>query len=367
MEGAPEAGDLLTVVDDRERTIGCGFFSPGSAIALRVLSRDEHIETDLPFFEKRLARALRLREDTLDLPVFTDAYRIVHSEGDYLPGLIVDRFGDHVAVQFSTVGMHRRRETILDAIEKVVGPRAIHERPDRRICSLEGFEARPGLLRGEQPDGPPSVLEHGVGFRVGLATGQKTGFFADQRDNRHRIATLARERSVLDLHTYTGGFALHAAVNGAEDVLGIDSSGPALAYAAENAMLNNLMSTVRFERDDARNALNRLHRTGRRFDLVICDPPKLAPDRASLKRALTVYRDLHLRAIRVVRPGGLLAASCCSGAVQESEFEETLRDAAYDVGRELQILARGGQAPDHPVLATCPEGRYLKFVLAAVG
>jgi len=361
-----DAGALVQVADEDGRVLGQGFYSPLSKIAVRLLSREpEGPEPDAAFFRGRIERAFRLRHETLGLPVVTDAYRLVHSEGDFLPGLVVDHFAGHLVVQFSTVGMHRRRDLLLDAIEEVVRPLSIFEQPDRKACELEGIEARAGLLRGTAPPEPPSVLENGVCFRIGLGDGQKTGFFADQRDNRQLLGRLVRDRTVLDLHTYTGGFGLYAAVNGAYEVLGIDSSGPALALAAENAMLNNGRQ-VRFERADAQEALNEMHRRGRTFDVVICDPPRLAPDRASVPKALRKYRDLHLRAMRVVKPGGLLAVSSCSGAVHEDEFERTVVEAAYDLRRDAQVLHRGGQAGDHPVLATCPEGRYLKFLLTCV-
>ena len=361
-----DAGALVQVADGDGRILGRGFYSPRSLIAVRLLSRDpEGPDADAAFFHERIDGAVRLRHETLGLPVVTDAYRLVHSEGDHLPGLVVDHFAGHLVVQFSTVGMHRRREQVLDALEEIVRPRSIYEQPDRKACEIEGIDAKDGILRGTPPPAPPSILENGVCFRIGLGEGQKTGFFADQRDNRQLVGRLVRDRTVLDLHTYTGGFGLSAAANGAEEVLGIDSSGPALALAAENAMLNNGRQ-VRFERADAQDALNEMHRKGRLFDVVISDPPRLAPDRASVPRALRKYRDLHLRAMRVVKPGGLLAVSSCSGAVGEDEFEHTLQEAAYDVHRQVQVLYRGGQACDHPVLATCPEGRYLKFLLACV-
>jgi len=383
IDGEAGAGDLVDVAAEDGREIGSGFFSPRSRIAVRILLRpgtgggdggpgptspaatDVGGDVGADFFRARLAQALRLRDETLLLPVVTDGYRLVHSEGDYLPGLVVDRFARCLAVQFSTIGMHRRREVILDALEELLAPAAIFEVPDRRICEIEGIEATGGLVRGNDPGEPPSIIENGVTFRIGLSGGQKTGFYTDQRDNRHTVGRLVRDRSVLDLYTYTGGFGLYAAVNGASDVTAIDSSGPALALAVENGMLNHGRQ-VRFRRADAREALNEFHREGRRFDVVICDPPRFARDRGSAKKALTAYRDLHLRALRVIERGGVLAASSCSGAVDEASFEETLRDAAYDVGRSLQVLHRGGQAPDHPVLTTCPEGRYLKFVLACV-
>ncbi|MCK6460703.1 MAG: class I SAM-dependent rRNA methyltransferase [Planctomycetes bacterium] len=366
VSGDVDAGAMVQVADGDGRILGRGFWSPGSKIAVRLLSREpEGPEPDAAFFRDRIARAFRLRLETLGLPVVTDAYRLVHSEGDYLPGLIVDHFAGHLVVQLSTIGMHRRRDLVLDALEEVVAPASIFEQPDRKACEIEGIETPGGLLRGKAPPEPPSVLENGVCFRIGLGEGQKTGFFADQRDNRQLVGRLVRDRTVLDLHTYTGGFGLYAAVNGAYEVLGIDSSGPALALAAENAMLNNGRQ-IRFERGDAQETLNELHRRGRTFDVVICDPPRLAPDRASVPRALRKYRDLHLRAMRAVKPGGLLAVSSCSGAVREEEFERTLQEAAYDLKREAQVLHRGGQAADHPVLATCPEGRYLKFLLACV-
>jgi len=366
VSGDVDAGALVRVADEDGRVLGRGFYSPLSKIAVRLLDRGpEGPEFDAAFFRERIERAVRLRRETLGLPVVTDAYRLVHSEGDFLPGLVVDHFAGHLVVQFSTIGMHRRRELILDALEGVLGPESIFEQPDKKACELEGIETKGGLLRGTMPPGPPSILENGVCFRIGLGIGQKTGFFADQRDNRQLLGRLVRDRTVLDLHTYTGGFGLYAAVNGAYEVLGIDSSGPALSIAAENAMLNNGRQ-VRFERADAQEALNEMHRRGRTFDVVICDPPRLAPDRASVPKALRKYRDLHLRAMRVVRPGGLLAVSSCSGAVREGEFEQTLLEAAYDIKRDAQVLYRGGQAGDHPVLATCPEGRYLKFLLACV-
>lgn len=364
-EGDPAPGDLVRVADEKGRLLGKGFFNPRSQLAVRILLRDEETEADLAFFRRRIADAVRLRDDTLGLPVVTDVYRLVYSEGDLLPGLVVDRFADHLVVQFSTLGMHLRREAVLDALEEVVSPRSIHEQPDPRACEREGIDATTGLLRGAAPPEPPSVLENGICFRIGLGDGQKTGFYADQRDNRQLIGRCARDRSVLDLHTYSGGFALYAATNGADEVLAIDSSGPALALAAENAMLNNGRQ-VRFERANDRDALNRFHKQGRTFDLVVCDPPPFARDRRDVDRALRGYRDLHLRAARVVQPGGLLAVSCCSAAVREADFEATLREAAYDLGRTIQILHRGGQAADHPILGSCPETRYLKFLLACV-
>jgi len=363
--GDPAPGDMVSVEDEGGRFIGGGFFSPDSALAVRIFTREEGEEAGAELFRARIRAALHLRDETLGLPVSTDAYRLVFSEGDRLPGLVVDHFAGHLVVQFSTIGMHRRRELILDALEEVVAPRTIHEQPDRKACELEGIDAEPRLLRGEPPEEPPSILENGVCFRIGLGGGQKTGFFTDQRDNRQLLGRFVRDRTVLDLHTYTGGFALYAAMNGAYEVLGIDSSGPALALAAENAMLNNGRQ-LRFERADATDALNRMHREGRSFDVVICDPPRLAQDRQGVARALRKYRDLHLRALRVVKAGGLLAVCSCSGAVGEAEFERTLREAAHDVKRDLQVLYRGGQAPDHPVAGTCPEGRYLKFLLACV-
>jgi len=365
VDGDPRSGDVVRVVDEAGRPIGCGFFSALSRISVRLLGGESDLEVDAAFLRERIGRAVELREKTLGLPVITDAYRLVHSEGDRLPGLVVDRFAGHLVVQFSTAGMARRRKLVLDQLEELMAPPSIHEVADKKACKLEGIEARPGLARGDEPGEPPSILENGVCFRIGLGAGQKTGFFTDQRDNRQLLGRYVRDRTVLDLHTYTGGFGLYAAVNGAEHVLGIDSSGPALALAAENAMLNNGRQ-VRFERAEAKAVLDVLHRKQRCFDMVISDPPRLAPNRSAVTRALRAYRDLHLRAIRVVEQGGLYAASCCSGAIEREAFETTLREAAHDLGRTLQILHRGGQAPDHPILAASPGSDYLKFVLVCV-
>ncbi|MHC4848264.1 MAG: class I SAM-dependent rRNA methyltransferase [Planctomycetota bacterium] len=366
VEGSPAAGDLVTVRAPDGRAIGCGFYSPDSAIVARILSGEERIETGTEFFAERLAAARDLRDQVLGLPVVTDGYRLVHSEGDLLPGLVVDQFAGHLAVQFSTVGMHRRREQILDALEEVMSPLSIHETPDAKANAHEGIETRAGLLRGEAPSEAITITENGIHFLLGVGGGQKTGFYADQRENRKHVARLFRDRRVLDLYCYTGGFGLYAAVNGAEEVLGVDSSGPALELAVENAALNNGRQ-MQFERADVREVLDRLHREKRRFDFVVCDPPRFARDRSHVDKALRAYRDVHLRAMRVVEPGGLLCVASCSGVVGDDAFEQTVREAAYDLRRTVRILHRGGQSSDHPVLATCPEGRYLKFLLLAVG
>ncbi|MDH3591843.1 MAG: class I SAM-dependent rRNA methyltransferase, partial [Planctomycetota bacterium] len=285
IDGEPQPGDLVCVQDASGRPIGWGFYSPDSKISVRILEREDPTRVEDGLFVERLAKAVALRTETLALPIVTDAYRVVHAEGDGLPGLVVDSFAGHLVAQFSTAGMARRKDQLLDALEEVLSPKTIHESVDRRACDEEGLRPKPGLRRGTLPPSPPSVLEHGVCFRVGLGAGQKTGFFADQRDNRQLIGRLVRDREVLDLHTYTGGFGLHAAVNGADQVLGIDSSGPALALAVENAMLNHGRQ-VRYERADARKALDDLHRRGRTFDVVISDPPRLAPTRGAVPKAL---------------------------------------------------------------------------------
>ena len=363
--GSPEPGDLVAVRAPDERIIGCGFYSPDSAIAVRLLTRTAHIEIDTQFFVERIAAAQHLRDEVLALPVVTDGYRLVHSEGDLLPGLVVDRFADHLVVQFSTIGMHRRREQILDALEEVMAPKSIREAPDGKACKIEGIETQAQLLRGEEPTEPVTITENGIMFRVALGGGQKTGFYADQRENRRHVSRLFRDRRVLDLFTYTGGFALYAAVDGAESVLGIDSSESALKIAAENAKLNNARQ-VEFQQADVRTILDQFHQEKRRFDAVVCDPPRYARARSHVPKALRAYRDLHLRAMRVVEPGGLLAVASCSGVVSEEDWENTVRDAAYDLRRTVRVLHRGGQSTDHPVLTACPEGRYLKFLLLTV-
>lgn len=359
-EGKPGAGAEVLVCDAHGTPIGRALHSPGSAIVARLFTRQADRAIDLGLFEQRLRDAIE-RRTRLGLPsAGTTGYRLVHAEGDDLPGLIVDRMDDVLCVQWGSIGLAQRDEQLLELLQQLLAPRAIVDRSSQRAAQQEGFTVRPGVRRGDRQLDALSFAERGLRFRIPLSIGQKTGFYFDQRPLRERVEQLSQGRRVLDAYCFTGSLALSAARGGASEVVGIDSSGPALAAAAEMAELNQLSERVRWIEGDAPAELARLSE----FDLVICDPPKLAPGRGARGRALEAMRRIAAAAHRATRPGGLVVLSSCSAALGPAELMRALALGARDAARRAVVWERLSQGPDHPVPAAFPEGQYLSTVIA---
>lgn len=364
VEGGVQPGDEVDVKDSRGNTLGRGLYSPGSAIPVRIYTRDPARRIDAQFLNERIQRAIERRRE-LGLPSRdTNAVRLVHAEGDDLPGLVVDLLGNVLCVQFGTIGMKRREGQILDALGRLA-PRAIVDRTPRRAAQAEGFEARGGVIRGDETLDAFEFEERGLKFRIPLELGQKTGFYVDQRPLRARIEELSKGRTVLDTFCYVGAIALSAARGGATRVEAVDSSALAVEVGAEVAALNGLSDRVSFERGDAHEILSHAGRKGG-YDLVICDPPKLAPQRGTRGRAQENLRRLAGAGARATRPGGLLVLCSCSAAVGLAELGRALALGARDVGARATVLERWFQGPDHPVPAAFPEGLYLSSIIAEI-
>lgn len=363
--GGAMAGDEVEVVDSQGHTLGRGLYSPGSAIVARIYTRDRNTRIDASLFETRIRAAVERRR-SIGLPSDdTTAFRLIHAEGDDLPGLIVDRYGDALVVQFGTVGIKRRQEAILDSLVNIVRPKAIVDRTSERAAELEGFQRGQGIVRGDTDLDALSFVERGLRFRIPFALGQKTGFYVDQRPLRARVQNLAKDRRVLDTFTFVGTIALNAARGGAQEVLAIDQSALALEVAAECAQDNGLAGRIHWERADAHEALAQAGRRGG-YDLVICDPPKLAPSRAAKKRALGSMRRLAAAGARATRPGGLLVLCSCSAAIGIEELTRAAALGGRDVGLRPVVLERWFQGADHPVPAAFPEGLYLSSLILEI-
>ena len=352
-------GALVRVLGPEGRPLGFALFSSRSEIRLRMVERGESLPED--FLRDRLAAALRFRETVAP---GARACRLVHGEGDGLPALVVDRYGDYLAVQTLSEGMEQRKDHVVALLVELLGPRGIIERNDPRVRTLEGLEQRVGLLHGEVPETVEVEVE-GLLLRADLWRGQKTGLFLDQRENHRMVESYARGR-VLDAFTYQGGFALHAA-RVADTVLAADVSGEALAHVAGNAARNSLANVTTREAN-AFDLLRELEHGGERFDTVILDPPAFAKNKESAEKARRGYKEINLRALKILRPGGTLVTCSCSYHVHEADFEEVLADAAADAGAAVTVVEKRRQARDHPVLLGVPETFYLKcFVLRKAG
>jgi 23S rRNA (cytosine1962-C5)-methyltransferase len=363
--GGATAGDEVEVVDEQGHVLGRGLYSPGSAIAVRLYTRDRSTRVDAALFERRVSAATARRRD-LGLPSDeTTAYRAVHAEGDDLPGLIVDRYGDVLVVQIGTIGMKRREAILLDALERELAPRAILDRSSERAAKAEGFEPGSGVVRGDANVSELSFRERGLAFRIPFELGQKTGYYLDQRPLRARVEALAKGRRVLDTFSYVGAIALGAARGGASAVHAVDQSALALEVAAECARENGLSDRIEFERADAHDALAYAGRKGG-YDLVVCDPPKLAPTRAAKKRALASMRRLAAAGLRATRLGGLCVLCSCSAAIAVDELTRAAALGGRDVGLRPIVLERWFQGADHPVPAAFPEGLYLSSLILEV-
>jgi 23S rRNA (cytosine1962-C5)-methyltransferase len=353
-------GSVVDILDRTGQWVGRGFYNGHSRISLRVLSTDPAEQIDAAFFERRLNRAITLRREWLRLDAVTDAYRLVHSEGDELSGLVVDRFGPLMVLEFFAAGMYRFRDVIQEVLLTQFPDSRFYWFAEEHIQKQESFDCRP-----PEPPAPAVITEHGVRFRVAPGSKHKTGFFLDQRDNRRGLAELCTERRVLDLCCNTGGFAVYARTIGqAEEVIGIDLDEEALELARQNANLNQ--ARIRFVQADLFPWLRDAIQNGQRFDVVVLDPAKQTRAREDVNTALKRYLDMNRLAIQVVASGGSLLTCSCTGLVKEEQFLDTLRRAAWQAGRALQIFRITGAAADHPYLVHVPEGRYLKAVWCRV-
>lgn len=364
VEGEPADGDEVEVYSHGGHFIARGLYNGHSKIRVRLYTWSPETPLDRDFFAGRLDAAFRLRK-MLGLDVPGGACRLVFSEGDGLPGLTVDRYDRWLVVQFTALGLARRRDLLTELLAERLRPEGIYLRTERGIGALEGLELHDGPLWGSVPAEPITVQEAGLYFGVNLVEGQKTGFYLDQRDNRQAVARLAHGRRVLDAFCYTGGFGLHALRAGATAVHGVDASEPALALARANAHGNGLRP-AEYVRADVFDHLDELVQNGARFGLVVLDPPKFARQRGAVDEALRGYRRLYTLALRLLEPDGLLAMCCCSGLISMDMLEELLAQVAVEERREVQVLERRGQAPDHPVAVTCLESNYLKCLLGRV-
>ena len=360
VEGAPAAGDVVSVVDARGNVLGRGYWSPDSAIPVRILSRDSDEALDTAFLGRRLEEAAAWRKAWLGLPGDeTTGYRLVHAEGDGLAGLIVDVFGSAASVQLLTLGMKRREADVFAEVARVTGAKTIIEVASERTQRLEGFEAQTQIVRGPSID-TLRFRERGFDFELPLSASQKTGFYFDQRENRGRFEGLVRGKRVLDAFSYVGAFSLAAARGGAAKVTAIDASAAAIGAGAVIAQHAQLSDRIDFVRADVKRALPELVQRGEKFDVVLVDPPKLAPTARHLDQGRKAYRRLNATAIKLLEPGGLLVSCSCSAAIRPGEFLRVVGMAARDAGRDVTLVHLGEQGPDHPVPASFPEGRYLK-------
>jgi 23S rRNA (cytosine1962-C5)-methyltransferase len=354
-------GESVIVVDSRGYLVGSGFYNPRSLIAVRIYSKSEQ-ELDLDFIKSRISAAARLRQS---LYPGSSHYRLVYGESDGLPGLIVDRYGDQLVMEIMSLGMDQRREIVVQALKDILSPSAVYERSDSYSRVLEGLRESENVLYGQLA--PETVIEeNGLKFSVNLKHGQKTGWFYDQRDNRLALRQYVKGRTVLDCFCHTGGFAINAAAGGAKSVLGLDISDRAVDCAIRNAGLNNLAGTCRFESADVLQTLKQRVESGEKYEVVILDPPAFAKNKKSIEAALKGYKEINLRAMKLLVPGGILVSCSCSYHIEDELFKVMLVDAARDAGRILKLLEFRHQSKDHPVLLACKETQYLKCAIMVV-
>ncbi len=359
-KGKADAGETVRVQAADGRFLAWAAFSPSSMIRVRAWSFDEAERIDEPFFERRIAKALALRAR---LPIESDGIRLVHGEADGLPGLIVDRYGDLLSAQFLSAGTERWKGTIADLLLKATGLTRLYERSDSGVRKLEGLEPATGWLRGEGAT-EVTIREHGWKLTLDVAEGHKTGFYLDQRDNRKLFADTVRHfgfQRVLNCYCYTGGFSVAALAGGAQKVVSVDSSAPALARATAHVALNGFDAARHEARDaDVNQTLRDALKNGEVFDAIVLDPPKFAPTAAHAERAARAYKDINRLALKLLSPGGALFTFSCSGGVGPELFHKIVAGAGMDAGIDGAIYARVAAAPDHPQTLVFPEGEYLK-------
>ncbi len=364
--GSFEDGDIVLVHDFDGYTLGKGFINRHSRIRVRLLTRDANQKIQREFLQMRLKNAWDYRKKTVD----TESCRIVFGEADFLPGLVIDKFSDVLVVQSLALGIDRLKEEIITILKEILKEdgiviHGVYERSDAKVRKHEGMDLVKGFL-GVEFDTNVEIVENGVKYLVDVENGQKTGFFLDQKYNRMAIRKLCKDAKVLDCFTHTGSFALNAAQAGAVSVLGLDASETGLEQARKNAELNGLSDIVSFECADVFEKLPELEKSGEMFDVVILDPPAFTKSRNSVKNAVKGYREINLRAMKLIRDGGFLATCSCSHFMTEELFAKTIGQAASNVHKRLRQVEFRTQAPDHPVLWAAEESYYLKFFIFQV-
>lgn len=366
IKGKPEDGDIIMVTDHNNDFLAYGFYNSKSRVAVRLLEWNAETEINEDWWRKKIRKAVKYRED-LDTEN-GNTYRLIFSEADYLPGLIVDRYADFLSVQLLTSGVERIKLILLDELQKLLSPKGIFDRSDASARAHEGMEASSGgILLGAEPPEYVSVKENGIFYQVNIAEGQKSGFYCDQRDNRKWVADHAKGKKVLDCFSYSGGFSLNTLSRGASEVISVDSSAPALETLKRNMEVNSFSGIPhRLIQSDVNKQLRAFREENEKFDIIILDPPKYAPSRSALTKASRAYKDLNRMAMLLLHDGGLLATFSCSGAVDLSLFKQIIAWAALDAGKEVQFIQQFSQPADHPVRSSFPEGEYLKGLLCRV-
>jgi 23S rRNA (cytosine1962-C5)-methyltransferase len=366
IKGNPDNGDIIRVTDSNNDFLAYGFFNSKSRVAVRLLEWNLETEINESWWRRKIKIAVKHRDElnTED----NNTYRLIFSEADFLPGLIVDRYADFLSVQILTSGIENIKHIILDELQQLLSPKGIFDRSDASARAHEGMDASSGgILLGTEPPEFVSVKENGIFYQVNIAEGQKSGFYCDQRDNRKWVADHVKDKKVLDCFSYSGGFSLNAMAKGAKEVISVDSSAPALDTLKRNMEINDFNSIPhRLIQSDVNKQLRAFREVNEKFDVIILDPPKYAPSRSALTKASRAYKDLNRMAMLLLEEGGLLATYSCSGAVDIGMFKQIIAWAALDAGKEVQFIQQFSQPADHPVRSSFPEGEYLKGLLCRV-
>ena len=361
VEGEAEPGGIVEVFTHDKKFVGKGYINPKSQILVRLLTRQRQDEINEAFFLERIASCWNYRKKL----GYTENCRLVFGEADSLPQLIIDKFNDYFVIQTLTLGMDRWKPAIVRALNEVFSPKGIYERNDVPVRELEGLPQQKGFL--SEPFDPRIIInENGLKFHVDIENGQKTGYFLDQQDNRRAIQHIVKDAEVLGAFTYTGTFEIHAAHYGAKSVLGLDISDNAVQQANRNAALNNLQDTCRFEAANAFDVLKQWGKENKSYDVVMLDPPAFTKSRETIQKAITGYKEINLRGIKLVRPGGFLVTSSCTSLVNPELFLQIIDMAAKDARRKIRQVTFQTQASDHPIIWGMENTQYLKFLIVQV-
>lgn len=361
IEGTYENGDIVNVLNPKGKFIGRGYINNNSVIRIRIMTRNPKENIDREFFERRIKRAWEYRKKLVD----TSSCRVIYGEADEIPGIIVDKFNDYLSIQTLTFGIEKYKDMIVDILKEVINPIGIYERNDNNVRVLEGLEEKKGIIYGDF-DPKTIINENGIKMLVDIENGQKTGYFLDQRENRLAIKDIVKDSSVLDCFCHTGSFAMHAAYFGAKNVTAVDISEHAIETAKENAKINNLTDKVDFVCANAFDLLREYQEEGRQFDVVILDPPAFTKSAKKIKSAYKGYKEINLRGMKLVKPGGFLVTASCSHYMSKELFREMLLESARDAKKTIREVEVKTQAKDHPYMWNYEESLYLKFFILNV-